>query len=63
MEKFENAIIYIRMDEKIDRDSDEWNAIVKKELDKIGQHGWEPYQVNSLGYGEKIRVYLKRRIK
>lgn len=61
-QQFEHKIIYIHQDEKLDVESEEFNANIVEALDFWGKDGWEAFQVNTLMSGEKIRVYLKRRI-
>lgn len=60
--QFEHKIIYIQQDEKLDVESEEFNQNIVEALNFWGKDGWEAYQVNTLMSGEKIRIYMKRRI-
>lgn len=62
MIKYEHKIYYLKMPEDLDPESHEWNEIIERELNKAGLEGWECYQANGLRSGEKLRIYLKRRI-
>lgn len=59
--QFENMVRYIGMPQDLDVESNEYNTMLEKALDEAGKEGWEPYQVNTLMSGEKIRIYFKRR--
>lgn len=60
--KFENKILYIPFPQDMETESEEYNDFIVKTLDFWGRDGWEAYQVNGLMSGEKLRVYLKRRL-
>lgn len=61
-QQFEHKIIYIHQDPTHDVESEEFNNNIVDALNFWGKDGWEAYQVNTLMSGEKIRIYLKRRI-
>lgn len=61
-QQFEHKIIYINQDPTHDVESEEFNNNIVECLNFWGKAGWEAFQVNTLMSGEKIRIYLKRRI-
>lgn len=60
--QFEHKIIYIPQPGDLDVESEEFNNNIVEALNFWGKDGWEAYQVNTLMSGEKIRIYMKRRI-
>lgn len=60
--RFEYRVVFIPIPPELEIESDAYNVHLEKQLNMMGQMGWECFQSNGIRYGDNLRVHFKRRI-